>query len=274
MIHRTESEENMLQVVVSWALDEEPEAVAVLLAGSRARGEAQNFSDVDITTVTTQTPKCSYRTLFLENDHNQLTHVSMGAQSLQDWQMEHEQPVDWSMFLPAEEHYRVLWVRPNYEYLFSYGKINHPAPGMEVEDFLEYVSKAKNAWLHRDDIGVRWSAMEAAKYLPGILKPLNPEIAAKNKMDALKLALSLPVTPENYQNDMMICLGLIPVDDTRKIMEALLRLALGAIKMIKDKALEFSELIGQPYIPEYIYNGTVERYLLQGIDDLGITVVK
>ncbi|MGH3142135.1 MAG: phosphoribosyl-AMP cyclohydrolase, partial [Gaiellales bacterium] len=91
--------------------------------------------------------------------------------------------------------------------------IRRPARPPELEDFFESSMKVKRAAAAGDGFGLRVWALSAAELAPRLLLPLNPAVLVSSRREAAEAALSLPVAPEHYSEDLGVCLGLTPAED-------------------------------------------------------------
>lgn len=239
-------------------LDLEPETIAVLLTGSYAKGTASAASDLDLMAITSSKPSVSYRMWFEKRKDESPLHVSAGATTPNAWLANCESPARWSLGFPAITEASYLWGAEAAKALMGESpSLLHPAAGPEMEDFIDFVLKAKKSANSGDELGLRWFAQGAASLTPSLLIPLNAERVVRDRRDALDAALSLAVAPANYEPDLTICLGLAQVaaDDVKA---AAARLARELLAFVRQRA---PDIDAQPDIARYLADGTLERHL-------------
>ena len=130
----------------------------------------------------------------------------------------------------------------------------HPAAGPELEDFLDFVLKAKRSAISADELGLRWFAQSAASLAPTLLIPLNE---ARIVADALDAALSLTVAPDTYPADLRVCLGLASASEA-EMNAAVTRLGGDLLVFLREHAPDVDQ---QPELARYLADGTLERHL-------------
>ncbi len=247
---------------VKWLREEEPGAVAVLLTGSYARGDAGPHSDVDLLVLCAGEPETPY-TAYLVETNDWLAHVSVGARSWDSWIARQSSPGGWSFHMPAREVARVLWAAEEVQDRLSDSAFGRPAGSMELEDFLECACKVKNARLSGHELALRLAAQDLARLCPSLLGRVNSPKPARHPVEALETALGLPVAPPHYREDMLACLGLsgraVPESE---LYERAMRLATGTLDLLRPLADELAGEV-EPYLPAYLQDGTLRRYLLQ-----------
>lgn len=238
-----------------------PDAIAILVAGSHARGEAGPHSDVDIR-VLRPTGETTYHALFERTPDDRLRHVSVEVTSLAEWTAEGDEPADWALNLPTEQIEQVVWAMPEVAAQLGKAPSKRQAAGeMELEDFIEWANKARNAHAAGDSLGLRYAAQGQARLAPRLLLPLNPPDRARSARDALRVALAMPVTPPGYQADMRVCLGLVEAGQSdAEIAAASRRLALGCLALLRERA---PEAVPEPDLRAALRDGILTRYLAQ-----------
>lgn len=235
----------------------EPEATAVLLTGSYATGTAAVASDLDLIAIT-PSPRISYRTWFEEQIGDAPLHVSAGATTADAWMTKATTPARWSFGFPAIN--AAVYLCSNGETRARLGddpSLRHPAAGPELEDFLDFVLKAKRAANSGDELGLRWFAQGAAALAPTLLIPVNDERIVSDRRDALDAALTLAVAPANYGADLAICLGLTAASGP-DVKAAVGRLGSELLTFLREHAPDVDQ---QPEIASYLADGTLERHL-------------
>lgn len=247
----------LLERTVATLRQHEPTAVAVIATGSYATARATLYSDLDVTVLTALTPDGHYRTWFEAREPFPL-HVSAGAASLESWVADTAEPAEWALGFPADEAARFLWaVDAARAALGEPPSTRRPAASPELEDFVECANKVRSAVARGDFLGARWHARDLGGYAPRLLIPLNPERLVTDRRDALQAALDLPIAPPGYQEDLLACLGLLPLDDTA-LPVAALRLAGAMLAFLRERA---PDIDAQPYLSRYLADGTLERHL-------------
>lgn len=241
----------------------EPGALAVLVTGSYARGDAGPHSDLDLLVLTRGEPRAPYRAHLAERDDGRLLHVSVGAKEWRDWLGRRARAADWARFLPAREAARVLWAADEVRWRLADPTLERPPGSVELEDFVSAVCKAKNAQLRSDELALRLAAQELATLCPSVLRPLNPPAAPRSPYEALHAVLALPVAPPGYREDMLLCLGLSGrATDAEAVYAAALRLALGTLALLRPRAEELAGEV-EPELPRFLADGTLERFVEQ-----------
>ncbi len=242
--------------------EEEPKAVAVLLTGSYARGDAGPHSDVDLLVLCAGEPKTPYTAYLVETD-DRLVHVSVGARQWDSWIGRQSTPAGWSFHMPAREVALVLWAAEEAQDRLRDSALERPAGSMELEDFLECACKVKNARLSGHELALRLAAQDLARLCPSVLGWVNSPKPARNLVEALETALALPAAPSHYREDMLACLGLsgraVPESE---LYERVMRLATGTLDLLSPLADELAGEV-EPYLSGYLQDGTLRRYLLQ-----------
>lgn len=238
-----------------------PNTVTILLAGSHARGEAGPHSDVDLRVVQSH-GATGYPVFFEPTAEGRLRHVSVDLTTLAEWEEEQDEPADWALFLPTEQVERLVWATA--EVAARLGPTptkRQPAGDPQIEDFLEYASKVKNALRAGDTVALRWAAHGQARLAPGLLAALNPPVRAQTAVHALRLALDFPVAPPGYQQAMRVCLGLDEQGHSdSEVAEASRLLAEGVFRLLREHE---GTGIAEADLRQALLDGTLERYLGQ-----------
>ena len=239
-------------------------AVAIILKGSHARGAAGAFSDIDFDVLVEDDPREDYLAFFEEDGRGRLRHISVAVQDVTGWLADADEPVSWSYGLPAAETTRLLWVRDDAmrDCLDRPARL-HPPEEPELEDFIEAWGKIRNAFARSDDLLMRISAQKLARLCPTLLRPLNPEVAPANRIEAMRAVLAFPVAPAGYGEDVLRCSGLVadavPMPDLH---DSAQRLALGTV----DLLMEHLDTIGPMLPPDLaaaLAEGRLARYIRQ-----------
>lgn len=247
----------LVERVVEQLLALEPEATAMLLTGSYAKGTAAVASDLDLMAIT-PAPRVGYRMWFEEQSGDAPLHVSAGATTPDGWLAKATAPASWSLGFPALDTAAYLCTDAETEALLGDDpSLQHPAAGPELEDFLDFVLKAKRSANSGDELGLRWFAQGAASLAPTLLIPLNNERIVRDRRDALDAALSLAVAPETYAADLATGLGLTSASGA-EVKAAVARLGSGLLAFLREQAPNVDQ---QPELARYLADGTLERHL-------------
>jgi phosphoribosyl-AMP cyclohydrolase len=243
--------------VVEQLLVLEPEATAVLLTGSYAKGTAAVGSDLDLMAITSS-PRVGYRTWFEERIGDDALHVSAGATTPETWLAKAATPARWSLGFPALNAASYLLTDDaTRTQLGEDPSLHHPAADPELEDFLDFVLKAKRGASTDDELGLRWFAQGAAALAPTLLIPINSERIVSDRRDALDAALTLTVAPHHYADDLAVCLGLTTASQG-EVKAAVARLGSELLAFLRERA---PDVDAQPEIARYLADGTLERHL-------------
>lgn len=236
----------------------ESDPLAVLATGSYAAGRAVPQSDLDLTTLLRREPATGYRTWFEDRPGRPL-HVSAGFEPLSGWLQRYDEPHEWSFGFPTETAAVFLWATDEARAaLPDPPTLRRPAAGPELEDFVEASSKVRRAVAHADMPAARLHAHDMATLAPRLLIPLNPARRVSDRRDAMDAVLALPIAPTHYRADMIASLGLEGVSDDRFIQSAL-RLPAEMLPFLRERC---PGVDGQPWLAEYLRDGTLERHLL------------
>jgi Nucleotidyltransferase domain len=250
-------EQALVEPVVEQLLVLEPGATAVLLTGSYAKGTAAVASDLDLMAIT-PSPRVGYRTWFEEQRSDTPLHVSAGATTADAWLAKAKTPARWSLGFPAINTAAYLWTDAETRArLGDDPSLLHPAAGPELEDFIDFVLKAKRSANTGDEVGLRWFAQAAASLAPTLLVRLNDERIVLDRRDALDAALILSVAPDDYAADLTICLGLTPASGA-EVKAAVARLGSDLLTFLRERAPDVDQ---QPELARYLADGTLERHL-------------
>lgn len=235
----------------------EPVATAVLLTGSYAKGTAAEASDLDLMAIT-PSPRVGYRTWFEEQIGDAPLRISAGATTADAWLARATTPARWSFGFPAIN--AASYLRTDEETRAQLGddpSLRHPGAAPELEDFLDFVLKAKRAAHGGDELGLRWFAQGAAALAPTLLIPLNDERIVHDRRDALDAALKLAVAPADYATDLAVCLGVTSASGG-EVRAAVARLGRELLAFLRERAPDVDD---QPELSRYLADGTLERHL-------------
>ena len=223
------------------------------MIGSYAKGTASEASDLDLVSIT-PAPKEPYRTWFEDRHPEPPLHVSLASKSADEWRERARSEARWSFGFPAILAASYVWAEDDaVERLGEDPSLHHPAAGPELEDFVEFVLKAKRSAQDGDEIGLRWFAHSAAELAPTLLVPLNDRRTVYDRRDAIDAALTLRVVPENYVTDMTVCLGLASAS-APEVKRAVARLGSETLGFVRTHAQRGD-------VPDHLADGTLERHL-------------
>jgi len=251
-------EPELLVAVVGRLLDFEPSAGAVLVTGSYAKGTADERSDLDVRTITSEPPRVRYRTWFAARENGRPLHVSAGAKSVDDWLAGRTVPNAWALGFPVRYEAVYLWATDRVrDALGDPPSHRHPSPEAELEDFVEALVKVRRAAAAGDAVGARWHAHAAGSLAPRLLLGLNEERLVHDRREALEAALALRVAPDGYADDLAACLGVRAAGD-EEVVAAALRLGRSLLAFLRERD---PEVDAQPGAAEALRDGSFERQL-------------
>lgn len=254
------------QFVDAWSdrlRTEVPAVVAVLLKGSHVQGTAGPWSDLDFDVLVERPdPVEEYRAWLVDGPAGNLVHVSVAVTDVPSWSEDGDHAATWAFGFPSREQFTVLWARndtvrqrldPPYR--------DHPATDPEVEDFIEELGKARNAYLRGEELTCRVACQELAGLCPTLLIPLNESVRPPSRPAALKAALDLAIAPAGYRDDMLLCLGLHGAASTAdEVLAAAERLVVRTLALLRERIDTVRHLLPLD-LAGYLADGTLERYL-------------
>ena len=256
-------DETLLMHLVHQVRAEEPGTLAIVLHGSYARGAAGPHSDVDLEVMLSGTPRAHYQTLLVERTDGRLLHTSISFQPWTEWQHNQHAPASWSFSLPVRQPIRILWANPAIDQQEIEATYTQPAGGAEAEDFLEYASKVKNAYLVGDELCLRLAAQKLVSVCPSLLGPLNELPPVSNRCEALRTILGFPIAPAHYREDMLVCFGFSGgATESKDVYQSALRLAKGVMELLQASPAGRA-IDPTPHIERYLTDGSLQRYLEQ-----------
>lgn len=246
--------------VISACREREPDAIGVLAHGSYALGTARPDSDLDLDIIIAGSPTVHYRTWFERRENAMPLHISARSDlTLEVWRQSAREPASWAMGLPVELTYAWLWSaddRVKAE-IGARPVVRKPGTKPEVEDMVEALLKLRRAAEVSDDIGVRLAAQDAARFAAPCVAVMNKPAPVRDPRGALDSLGALPIAPEGWQDDLVRCLGLVPVP-TRQVIEAAERMVRGTLRLLRKRAPHADP---QPEIARYLMDGTFERLI-------------
>lgn len=242
-----------------------PNVAAILLKGSHARDTAEPHSDIDFDVLVVREPYEDYLVYFEELEPGGFRHVSIAVQDLSGWMAETREPVSWGYGLAAAETTRLLWARDEMlRVQLDRPARMHPPEEPELEDFIEAWGKIRNALRREDDLAIRLAGQKLARLCPGLLRPLNPEVRPSNRREAMRAALSFPVSPDGYDDDLQRCFGLSDeAVSMQELHDAAQRLTYGTLALLRAHAGTMKPLLPDD-LYDYLVDGTLDRYVREG----------
>ncbi len=237
----------------------EPKLQAVVLCGSHARGEGARHSDIDIMALTDGPPKRQDRTWFEIGMDGEMLHISVGAQSLEDFEEAETEAATWALGFPVEDTMRLAWATTRGRTVLGDDPSERlPAGTPELEDFVEFYMKVRRAEATDDRLLLRWAARNLAEYSIGLLRPFNSEVNVHTPVEALRAALSFKEAPAHYRQDTEFCMGLSPAMEPQ-IAQAAKRLVAETLTFLRERLC--GEAFAQDDIRAALLDGTLEAYV-------------
>ena len=230
--------------------EDEPDTVGVFAFGSYAQGTAEPSSDLDLQIVTLAAPRIPYRTWFVGD-----LHVSAGAKSTDELRRLRSIPAGWSLGFAVDGP--GVWVWSTAAAVAALGDppgFSHPPGEPGLEDFVEWCAKALRA---SDALALRVAAYGMAETAPVLIRDLNAPLTVRNRVEAVRAAIELAVSPDGWADDLATLLALATADDAR-VREAAERLARGLLALLRERAPGVDP---QPELGRYLIDGTLERHL-------------
>lgn len=248
----------------------EPAALALMLHGSHARGDAGPFSDIDLR-IFTATPPLQRDRERVAPCGGRLVHWSIGARTLAEKLAEIADPEVWPW---AAAHYRDM--QPLHDphdllrVLRAAVAAARPEPaayappvGHALSDLLEYVAKLKNAEHAPPDPDVFDAAKRVARRCEIALRPFNPVGVFASEIELNAYFRTLPVAPPGWAADRAVCLGLSEAARPfQAVLNAALRLALGTLDLLCERA----DALALPAdLDAALRGGALHTYVQQGV---------
>jgi predicted nucleotidyltransferase len=249
--------QDVLDLAVERLRREEPTLQAVLLGGSFARGEGDEYSDIDLLGRTAGEPRVEYRTWFYPTSAGRVVQLSIEMEPLA--LPTPEEPAPWALGFPVLEPQRYVWSTPAaVAVLGPDPSLHFPGGPPELGDFVELHMKARRAVERQDHRQLRWAARLLAEYAPPLLRPFNDDVVVSTPLEAYTAALSLANAPEHYREDFETCAGLAPATDA-EIAAAAARLAREMVAYLRECAPETGH---EPdSLDGALRNGALQRYM-------------
>nr|WP_063840509.1 aminoglycoside nucleotidyltransferase ANT(4')-IIb [Pseudomonas aeruginosa]AAM76670.1 aminoglycoside nucleotidyltransferase [Pseudomonas aeruginosa] len=238
--------------------EEYADAVAILLKGSYARGDAATWSDIDFDVLVSTQDVEDYRT-WIEPVGDRLVHISAAVEWVTGWERDTVDPSSWSYGLPTQETTRLMWaINDETRRRMDRPYKTHPAAEPEVENTVEALGKIRNAIARGDDLGVYQSAQTVAKLVPTLLIPINPPVTVSHARQAIEAILAFPRVPVGFAADWLTCLGLVEERSARSTAAAAERMVRGVLEMLPTDP----DLLGED-IARLMNAGLLEKYVQQ-----------
>ncbi len=250
---------------------EVPEAVAVLLGGSHARGDARGdagpHSDVDFDVLVPEGPRDEGLAWF-EVAGERLVCVSAWVRDVGAWLAAQEQPQEWAFFLPCADPLRLCWVADgSWRERLGRAQVVYPPGEPEIGHFEGEAGKVASAWAGGDELGLRLAAQDLARSVASLVQPLNPGPPVRSRREALRAVLDFGVVPAGYRDDMLTCLALAGrYASPGEVHAAAGRLARGVLALLDAHASAFAALLS-PQAARCLHDGNLRRYIEQALGD-------
>jgi hypothetical protein len=195
----------------------EPGALAVLLQGGHARGDAGPYSDIDLRIVTAGPPLARDRA-FLEEDGGRIVHYSVGSRPLDELVSATADALIWPWLAAHYETVRPLWDPHDLVGLLRRSvEANRPGPlpyvdglFLELEAMVEEVAKVRNAAAVSDYLTAARAAYEAGDLAWKVLQRCADPRPLANQAAGVERMLALGQAIPGYRADLAICMGLTP----------------------------------------------------------------
>ena len=251
----------MEQVIDGFAIrvrEAYPDAVAIILKGSHARGEAKPWSDIDFDVLVSTPDVEEYRT-WIEPVGERLVHISVAVESLDAWIADREEPSSWSLGFPTIETTKLLWtIDDEHTQLLDHPHKTHPPHEIEIEDTMEALGKMRNALGRGDTISVYRNANKLAMLIPTMLVPVNPSVSVANSRQAIDAVLALPNVPTGFAEDWLYCMGYVDNRTPEGALVAATRMFTGALALLPADP----EIVGEDFA-RMLADGSLNAYLTQ-----------
>lgn len=259
------------QFIARWAerlAAEIPGALAVLLKGSYARGDAGFWSDVDFDVLVDDTEIAAPYLTWFDDTDERIVHVSVAVEHLDAWLENFNEPAEWAIGFAARPVTKLVWVsRPSLATELDRPWRTHPAGEPELEDFIESLGKARNAMARGDELSVRLALRDVGQLAPTLLAPLNGEQYATTNPHALRLALDLEVAPPGYRDDLLALLGFDGQPHSATNLLAIgEHLVSGMLTLLTGYVDILAPLLA-PHLDTALRDGTLQTFLAQDFDE-------
>jgi phosphoribosyl-AMP cyclohydrolase len=256
-----------LSVWVERLRAEEPGALAILLQGSHARGDAGPYSDVDLRVVTAGPPRVRDRAYLLQ-EGGRLVHYSVGGRPLAELVEAAANPELWPWLVAHYAAVKPIWDPQDVVGLLRRTvEANRPGPRpyvdgllLELETMVEEVAKVRNAVAADDYLAAARAAWETADQAWKVLLRCTDPWPLRSQREGVERMLRLGEAIPRYRENLLICLGLTP--DPRPLdalSRAALQLAEGIVAWLEPRLND----LDQPAVTELLADGKLAAYLRQ-----------
>lgn len=241
---------------------EVPDAVAVFLVGSFARGDAGPHSDVDFDVLVADGPRDEAPASF-DVDGGRLVYVSVWIRDVATWLDGQQEAQDWAFWLPSAEELRLCWVAEEWRGQLGRSQAAHPAGEPELDHFVGELGKVANAYTRGDELGLRLAAQDLARSCPSLLQPVNPRPPVSSRRAAMLAVRDFDVVPTGCRDDVLVSLGLTGRPTSAEdVYAAARRLATGVVELLESHAGTFTRLLPQQ-LGASLIDGSLRRYVAQ-----------
>lgn len=246
---------------VAWLRAKVPAALAILLEGSHARGEAQPGSDVDLRAITPGGTSRDACVRFVPDRDRILLPVVAHVTPLPEWLRERSAAADWAWGLPAATDAVILWSDPGAPAeAVAPPPYHHPPCRSSLQDLVEYACKAARAHRSGDRVAMALFTRDLAREAAALLRQLNPGVVVSHPADALRAVLEFSVAPPGYRRNMEVLVGVRAPASQAELANAAGSLALGVVDLLSQHLPHIET--GRPDLREHLEDGTLRRYLL------------
>jgi phosphoribosyl-AMP cyclohydrolase len=259
--------------------------IGILLRGSHARDAATEYSDIDLDVLVSGPSYAAYPA-YIADSGDRLTHLSVAVCDVRTWLARLDRPADWAFGLPVASPARLLWATTEWRSRLELTVIRQPAGRPELAELVADLGKVAGAAAAGDEIAARFAASDLARRLASVLRLANPPVTVAGRREALDVALTLPVTPAGYREDLLTCLGLrtvtadpgpavaqvtatgppptATVSVVDQVSAAAYRLVAGTVALVRPYAEQLTAAVG-PDLAGALRDGRLARY----VDQLG-----
>jgi phosphoribosyl-AMP cyclohydrolase len=243
-----------------------PDAVAVLFGGSRLRGEAGPFSDVDFDVIVPAGPREDELGWF-ETVAGRLVRVSVWLRDADRYLADEAEPQDWAFGLPCVDPYLLCWAADeHWKSVVDRPAPPRPAGPPELGHLVGDLAKVGNARVAGDPLALRLAAQDLGRAVLSMLLPLNVVAPVTGRYAALRAAAGLAVAPPGYRDDLLTCLGLADEPaDVDGVHAAAARLAIGVLDLAAARVDAYAGLLPADQLAG-LRDGTLRRYAAQVVE--------
>jgi hypothetical protein len=233
--------------------EEVPDAVAILTGGSRLRGDAGPYSDVDFDIVVAEGPREEWPS-WVEGP----VRISAWVRDIDSINESFEEPQDWAFYLAAADAVRPCWFADETWRTRALDErpAAFPEGPVEIDHFESYIGKIANSRYKDDELGLRLAAQDLAHAVISVLAPLNPRPPVPSRRAALRAVLEFETVPIGYRDDIAACLGLSHSVDMYATAS---RLARGVADLTHEHAEAYADLV-QPGELDRLREGSLRAF--------------